>query len=54
MGTLSYRFNEHVGVHARIAYVVLADDDIRRAVEEAGGTYANQFVWGTVGVDVAF
>ena len=54
MGTLAYWFNEHFGVHARLAYVVLTDDDIRRAVSDYGDPYANQFVWGSVGVDFAF
>ena len=53
-GTLAYWFNEHFGVHAKVAYAVLTDDDIRHAVDEADGTLANQFVWGTVGIDVAF
>ena len=54
MGTLAYWFNEHFGVHARVAYVVLTDDDVRHAVSAYGGPYANQFVWGSVGVDFAF
>ena len=28
--------------------------DIRDAIGRAGGTYDNDFVWGTIGVDVAF
>lgn len=52
--TLAYWFNEHFGVHAKVAYAVLADNDIRHAVKEDGGPLENQFVWGTVGVDVAF
>ena len=54
MGTLRYWFNEHFGVHARIAYVSLVNGDIRDAVDEAGGTYANDYIWGTIGVDFAF
>ena len=52
--TLAYWFNAHFGVHARIAYVVLADNDVRHAVKADGGPLENQFVWGTVGIDVAF
>ena len=53
-GTLAYWFNEHFGIHLKVAYVVLTDNDIRHAVDEEDGAYANDFVWGTVGVDVAF
>ena len=53
-GKLAYWFNDHFGVHAKVAFVSLANDDIRDAVDRAGGTYANDFVWGTIGVDVAF
>ena len=53
-GTLAYWFSEHFGVHLKVAYAVLTDNDIRHAVDEENGTYANDFVWGTVGVDVAF
>ena len=51
---LQYWFNEHFGVHARVAYVSLANGDIRDAVDEYGSPYANDQVWGTIGVDVAF
>ena len=54
MGTLQYWFNDHVGAHAKIAFVSIADGDIRDAIDRAGGTYENDFVWGTIGVDVAF
>ena len=53
-GVLSYWFNEHVGVHLMLAFDSLIDPDIRDAVSSDGGTYANDFVWGTVGLDVAF
>ena len=53
-GKLVYWFNDHFGVHATVAYVVLTNDDIRDAVSADGGTYANEHVWGGVGVDVAF
>ena len=51
---LQYWFNDHFGVHARIAYVSLANGDIRDAVDEYGSPYANDHVWGTIGVDVVF
>ena len=54
MGTLQYWFNDHFGVHARVAYVSLVNGDIRDAVDEYGSPYANDHVWGTIGVDVAF
>ena len=54
MGTLQYWFNDHFGVHARIAYVSLVNGDIRDAVDACGAPYANDHVWGTIGVDVAF
>ena len=53
-GLLQYWFNDHFGVHARIAYVSLVNGDIRDAVDEYGSPYANDHVWGTIGVDVAF
>lgn len=53
-GTLAYWFNEYVGVHLKVAYAVLTDNDVRHAVDEEDGTGANDFVWGTIGVDVAF
>lgn len=53
-GTLAYWFNAHFGIHLKVAYAVLTDDDVRRAVDDAGGALANDFVWGTAGVDVAF
>lgn len=43
-GTIGYWFNAHFGVHARVSYVTLLNDDIDQT----------DFVWGTVGVDVAF
>ena len=52
--TLAYWFNAHFGVHAKIAYVALTDNDVRHAVKESGVPLENQFVWGTVGIDVAF
>ena len=53
-GTLAYWFNQYFGVHAKIAYVTLTDGDIRSAVREYGEPLANEFVWGAVGVEVAF
>ena len=53
-GTLAYWFNDHFGVHAKVAWVSLARDEIREAVSADGGTYANDFIWGTIGVEVAF
>lgn len=53
-GKLAYWFNEHFGVHAMIAFVTIANDDIRGGIDDYGSTYANDFVWGTVGVDFAF
>ena len=54
MGTLYYWFNDYFGVHARIAYVSLVNDDIRDAVDQTDSSYANDHVWGTIGVDFAF
>ena len=53
-GLFQYWFNDHFGVHARIAYVSLVSGDIRDAVDEYGAPYANDHVWGTIGVDIAF
>ncbi|MCQ2388271.1 MAG: MipA/OmpV family protein [Kiritimatiellae bacterium] len=53
-GTLAYWFNDHFGIHLKVAYAVLTDDYIRHAVDEDGGCLATDFVWGMVGVDVAF
>ena len=52
--TLQYWFNDHFGVHAKVAWVSLLNDDIRDAVDEYGAPYANDHVWGTIGVDIAF
>ena len=53
-GTLTYWFNAHFGLHAHLAYVVLVNDDIRSAIADDGGSLANDFVWGSVGMDFAF
>lgn len=53
-GTLAYWFNDHFGVHAKIAYAVLTDREIRSGVREADSDLANQFVWGQVGMEFAF
>lgn len=52
--SLAYWFNEYFGLHAKVAYTVLTDDNIRHAVRETDGPLANEFVWGSVGVNVAF
>lgn len=52
--TLAYWFNEHFGVHAKIAYAVLTDDEIRDAVKAADSDVANQHVWGQLGMEFAF
>ena len=51
---LAYWFNDHFGVHAMAAFVTIANDDIRDGIDRNGAPYANDFVWGMVGVDVAF
>lgn len=53
-GKLSYWFSEHFGIHAQIAYVTIANDRIRSGIDAADTDCRKQFVWGTVGVDVAF
>ena len=53
-GKLSYWFNDHFGIHAQIAYDVIACDRIRSGIDADASDYRKQFVWGTVGVDVAF
>ncbi len=53
-GTLTCWINQHFGIHAKLAYVVLINDEIRNAVDAENGTSANDFVWGSVGVDFAF
>ena len=53
-GKLAYWFNEHFGVHAQIAYSIIANDKIRNGIENDNSDYRKQFVWGSVGVDVAF
>lgn len=51
---LSYRFNQFFGVHARLAFVTILDEEIREAIDDDDGDLANDFVWGTIGVDFAF
>ena len=53
-GTLQYWFNDHFGVHLKVAYVSLVNGDIRDAVDASGAPYVNDHVWGTIGVDFAF
>ena len=53
-GKLAYWFNAHFGIHAQIAYAAIANDRIRSGIGRDGSDYRKQFVWGTVGVDVAF
>lgn len=53
-GALAYWFNAHFGVHVKVAYAVLTDDDVRDAVKSADSDVANQHVWGSVGVEFAF
>ena len=52
--TISYRLNEHFGVHAKGAFAALADDKIRSAVRRDGGTYKNEFFWFSAGIDWSF
>lgn len=54
MGTLRYWFNDYFGVHLNVAYVSIVDGDIRDAMDKYGSPYANDYVWGTIGVDFAF
>lgn len=53
-GKLAYWFNENFGVHALVAYSVIANDKIRYGIDADGSDYRKQFVWGNVGIDVAF
>lgn len=53
-GKLAYWFNEHFGVHAQIAYAVIANGRIRSGISADGSDYRRQFAWGTVGIDVSF
>lgn len=53
-GKLAYWFNDHFGVHALVAYSVIVDNKIRSGIDEDGSDYRKQFVWGNVGIDVAF
>lgn len=53
-GTLTYWFDDHFGVHAKLAWVSLVRDEIREAVSSSDGTHANDFVWGTIGVETSF
>ncbi len=53
-GKISYWFNCHFGIHAQAACVAITNDRIRSAIDAGGSDCRKQFVWGTVGVDVAF
>ena len=53
-GKLAYWFNDHFGVHALVAYSVIVDDKIRSGIDADGSDYRKQFVWGNVGIDIAF
>lgn len=52
--TISYWINDHFGIHVKAAFATLVDCDVRSAVRSDGGTYENEFVWGTIGVDWSF
>ena len=54
-GKLSYWFNDNFGIHAQLAYDVITNDRIRSGIDAEDATnYRKQFVWGTIGIDVAF
>lgn len=50
-----YAVTENFSLRARIDYVSLVNDEVRRAVDAAvGSTYEKDFVWGSVGFTVRF
>ena len=53
-GKLAYWLSENIGVHAQIAYSVIANDAIRSGIEDDDSDYRKQFAWGTCGIDVSF
>jgi hypothetical protein len=52
---LAYWFTEHFGIHMQFAYSVIANDDIRTAINhDDESDYRNQFLWATCGIDLSF
>ena len=55
MLSAEYAVTEHVSLRARLAYISLVNDELRDAVDSAhGSTYRTDFVWGAIGLAVAF
>ena len=53
-GKLSYWFNNRFGIHSQVACATIANDRIRSGIDADGSDYRKQFVWGMIGVDMAF
>jgi hypothetical protein len=53
-GRLEYAICRNVALHASLSFSVIADDEIRGAIDEVSSDYAKQFVWGNIGVSVSF
>ena len=53
-GKLAYWFNDYIGIHAQAACAAITNDRIRSGIDADDSDCKKQFVWGTVGMDVAF
>ncbi|MBO5940003.1 MAG: hypothetical protein J6R18_02260 [Kiritimatiellae bacterium] len=53
-GKLAYWITDHFGIHMQCAYSVMANDDIRSAINREESDYRNQFLWATCGIDISF
>ena len=53
-GKVRYAVNERFGIHGMIAWSSILDDNLRSAIDRSDSCFANDFVWGYIGVDFAF
>ena len=53
-GRLSYMFNDHIGIHAQIAYAAIISRHIRSGIDDVETDYRKQFAWGPIGIDFLF
>ena len=51
---MRYKVTDWLGIHGMAAWVSIVDNDLRYAIDTSDSPYANDFVWGFIGVDFAF
>lgn len=53
-GRLDFKITKSISFYAAMAFSVIVDDEIRQAISRDGSDYANQFVWGNIGVSICY